>query len=283
MSTETKNKKIVILYSGGIDSVAMYELAKIQGYEKVKCVYIDYGSPVCKSEIKHLPDFVEVKRIDWFNDSYDKLLTKKGEENKGAIYIAGRNLMFTTYIACTELPNEIWLGSLIEECHDDATDKNFKFQELANKTIQYTLSPFQTDIQLVYPLVQKKWNKQDVINFLIDVAPTKLQNSISCYHPIDGISCGTCHQCFRTRLYTIDTGINIQFKQDPIASEFGYNYLLDTINTIKLKKYDTALIYDLDYKSLLEFIKKDSFYKSTPKRDYILKEIKTILKYQENR
>lgn len=215
------SKKIVLLYSGGLDSFIMLKLAEHQYPDaEVKCIYYKHGAPSEEKELSLLPDYVDVRQIDWLNEKV-RPVAKKSNPHVGAIYIPGRNLLFATAAACQELPDEIWLGALTDECNDLATDKNHKFLHHANRAIEYVLSPFKDNIEVKFPFVERNWNKTDCVQWALDVGISlaEIKKTVSCsFH--DGTSaCGNCFQCLKRRLVFASLGHDVfESYEDPFET-----------------------------------------------------------------
>ena len=99
--------KIVILYSSGLDSRIMLHYAQ-QKYPDadIKCIYYQHGAESEQHELSLLPDFVEVRKIDWLGEKI-KPVAKKEDPFAGAIYIPGRNLVFSVLAASQELADSL--------------------------------------------------------------------------------------------------------------------------------------------------------------------------------
>ena len=92
------SKKVVILYSGGLDSFTMWKIAEKEGYDYT-LVHFDIGQPYNKKEleaIKKLGHKVDIRKVDWIRDE-NQLKGKKGAI--GNIMIPGRNLTLASLAA----------------------------------------------------------------------------------------------------------------------------------------------------------------------------------------
>lgn len=193
-------KKIVILYSGGLDSFIMMKYAEIN-YPNAEtiCVYYKHGAPSEDSEIAALPPNVVVKTVDWL-DEYIQPIEKPSCPAHGPIYIPGRNLVFATLAACQYLPDEVWLGSLAGELNVRGTDKNETFAALASGTLSYTLSPFIPNVKVRMPLADEGWNKVDTVRWALDngISEDEIIGTSSCLNVMQGNKpCGVCIECLK--------------------------------------------------------------------------------------
>lgn len=245
-------KKVVILYSGGLDSRIMYRMAEQQNYD-ITLLYYDYGNPDCLAELETLPESVTVRKVQWFDNSTDRLLEKSTEKNKGAMYIPGRNLVFIILAACQELPDEIWLGSTYNEVNDLATDKNLTFKDKTEELINYTLKPFKNNIKVRYPIYEAKMDKEEIIDWMFkNNFGDDVRNSISCYHPINNKECGICHQCMKKRISAEKNGYKLEFVNDfMLERNWIESYLKDFIKNNKPINYSNSVaVLDLDFPQL---------------------------------
>lgn len=218
-------KKIVILYSGGLDSRIMLHLAQTQGYD-AKCIYYRHGADSEQREIETLPDYVEVKTVDWLGDRI-KPVAKADDPFAAAIYIPGRNLVFSVLAACQELPDEVWMGTLVDEMTVQGTDKNLKFKSMATEVLSYVLSPFKERVQVVFPLADRMWTKIDSVKWALENGLTKdqLRDTVSCWHH-KGLPCGKCKQCFKREMIFALNGFHENYASySPLNSQFGLELL----------------------------------------------------------
>lgn len=194
---------IVILYSGGLDSLMMERLARREfPNSKVTGIFFDHGQDSLKKEIESLPAWVKVKKIDWLGEEI-KPKEKKSDPFAGAIYIPGRNLVFCVLSACYYQPDEIWLGVLADEDNRDATDKNVTFVQKTEDVLRYVLSPFTDNVRIRFPLAENGWTKTDALKSLFDsghlTRDDVLQTS-SCWFHFGEKPCGGCKQCLKRAL-----------------------------------------------------------------------------------
>ena len=244
--------KIGMLYSGGLDSYVMHRKAEVENPDaEIVSIYYSHGQPAAEKEIAGLPDFVEVRQIDWLGGD-KKPVPIPSRKSEGSNMIPGRNLMFATAIACQELPNEIHIGAYKSEAYEGATDKNFTFVEKTNDVLRYVLEPFlpdgAKDIKVRLPLVEAGWNKADIVSWALANGITKeeLINTRSCFAK-ETERCGECIQCFKrwtafglngftetTDIHPLDSVLGKQFAYELLTSELGYDtkYDLDTRESV---------------------------------------------------
>lgn len=211
--------KIVILYSGGLDSVIMHHLAKKEyPNSNILLRYYNIGQEYAEKEMKNLPQETLIRNIDWIRGSDDI----QQKENTHNIMIPGRNLVLATLVACQELPDQIWLGALQGEIHDKATDKNYTFLDLINTTINYVISPYtEKDILVRFPLADKGFGKFESVKYYLDTggSPETLLKSSSCLSAEkneDTNNCGHCIVCLRRWGIFSQLGLKEKYVHHPV-------------------------------------------------------------------
>lgn len=192
--------KILILYSGGLDSYIMYLYAKAKyPNATIKAIYYDMGHGYAAKEKETLANFVEVKKIQWMEGKTNSVA--KDGSNSGDIIIPGRNLLLATLGACQFMPDQIWLGALMGENHAGSTDKNELFVKLLNQTFDYVFSPFSVRPIIVCPFLDDKMSKLDIIRWALmnGVSNNELKATSSCLSSdmTKTNKCGKCVVCLR--------------------------------------------------------------------------------------
>lgn len=227
--------KIVILYSSGLDSKIMYHLAKVKyPHADIKCIYYLHGAASENAEVSQLPDFVEMRTVDWLGDKI-KPVAKKEDPFAGAIYIPGRNLIFSALAACQELADEVWLGALADECNEKGTDKNEKFRNDTSELLSYVLSPFIDKVTVRFPFVEEGWTKVDSVKWALEngMSAEDISETVSCWHQTSE-PCGQCKQCFKRQLVFRLNNLREICRQDPIESDFGKEMIKGYVTTVMI-------------------------------------------------
>jgi|GEM_PF-6346610 len=238
-------KKIVILYSGGLDSFIMKELAKSKGYE-VKLLHYDIGQGYSEKELKAIKDSgedVEIRTVDWLKPNEE--LSGKQENNSGNIFIPGRNMVLASLAASAFLPDEVWMGGLKGEDHDKATDKNKKFIDKTNELWSYVYSPFDTVPKLVFPLVEQNWGKFEAVKWLYEeakISKDEILKTSSCLSDSSSKNCGHCVVCCRRKYIFKQLGFEEEYENDPLTGIDNLKMLTEMIATDHLE--DSEIHYD---------------------------------------
>ena len=224
------SKKVVILYSGGLDSFTMWKIAEKEGYDYT-LVHFDIGQPYNKKEleaIKKLGHKVDIRKVDWIRDE-NQLKGKKGAI--GNIMIPGRNLTLASLAASIYLPDEIWMGALMGEIHKDATDKNLEFLNKTNKLFEYIFKPYERQPKIVFPLVDRKMGKYEEVKWLLDngVSINEILDTSSCLSSEDG-KCGTCVVCCRRHYIFKDLGFEEKTNKHPLENPDNIKMILKMID-----------------------------------------------------
>jgi 7-cyano-7-deazaguanine synthase in queuosine biosynthesis len=235
--------KIVILYSGGLDSFLLYHYAKVYYPDaEVKCLFFAHGQDAEQAELDSLPDFVTVRQIDWLGDEI-KPIAKKSDPYAGAIYIPGRNLVFSVLAASQEIADEVWMGTVWDEDNPKGTDKNEYFRSNTSTLLTYVLSPFIHEVTVRFPFVEEEWTKEDCIEWALENGLTSeeiISSSVSCWHPINGKACGECKQCTKRMLSFELNGFEEEYVVHPTKSprqqENMLQYLKDFVDPDKRRQ-----------------------------------------------
>lgn len=229
---------IVILYSGGLDSLMMEKLA-VRDYPdaKITGLFFSHGQDSVDREIKYLPKWVKIKKIDWLGDEI-KPVSKKSDPFAGAIYIPGRNLVFSTLAACYYQPDEIWMGTLADENNKDATDKNDTFIQKTEDVLDYVLSPFLNHVKVSFPLAERGWTKTDAVKSLLEsghISKEEILKTSSCWFHVGDKPCGKCKQCLKRALV---------LRNFDIVEEHEYYHPLDIKNVGCLQMMSDYMLED---------------------------------------
>jgi len=193
-----ETKKVVLLYSGGVDSTAAGVTLKEEGYE-ICPLYIDYGQSarvaelfLCKKGAKKAGfKPLKVIKTNLMKDlSKSKLLGKAAKDDNDA-WVPGRNTLFMIIagIYAQQLDADgITIGYML--------DDNFVFGDndyFHHKAIEESLSKsFLRPLKVFMPIVNK--TKKELIDLLDKYQLTKM--TVSCWNAkvIEG-KVEVCHQC----------------------------------------------------------------------------------------
>lgn len=181
--------KIVLLYSGGVDSYTLYHYIKrTYAGASVKAIYYDFGQPYGEWEIKQLPDFVEVRKIEWLQ--HDKSV-HTNPDCPGIMW--GREQFLTVTVFMQEKPDMICLGVLEDEWDEDMSPEH----QQATQAFLKVLNPHQFECEVKYPFAEMGWNKTDVIQWAID-NELDVQYTRTCM--VSEVPCGKCSGCVKREL-----------------------------------------------------------------------------------
>lgn len=242
--------KISILYSGGLDSLILVHYAKIKyPNAEVIAVFWNHGHNAARAEIERLPDYVQIRNVDWLNLNVPGGYLDKKTEPSGPMYIPGRNMIFAMLTACQDLPDEIWLGALSEEAHELATDKNDKFHRMMTEAASYVLSPWKDKITVRAPFVDEGWTKYTATKWAFENGLTEeeIKSTVSCYN-LDNSDrvkkCGNCKQCVRRLLIFGKLGFSEldQMEQNPLIAKDSRQWLIDIVNQLQDEGWKQPLL-----------------------------------------
>ena len=259
--------KILILYSGGLDSFLLYQMAiREHGEENVTCVFFKHGQDSQDAEIAVLPDFVQVRELEWL-DKNIKAVSKTEDPFGGAIYIPGRNLVFCVTAASQYLPHEIWMGTVVDEDNEHATDKNEQFRLMTEDLLEYVLSPFTGFIRIRFPFVEKNMTKLNAVNWALEngVSKSNIIKTTSCWHNKNGIPCGECKQCLKRHLVFTLAGMGEDYVVHPLESEKQQEVILKYLQTFVDKDYYSNADEENVVKMLVRYFSSFYIYSLEPK------------------
>lgn len=186
MAVDTR--KVVVLCSGGLDSIVTAEMYRRTGYD-VSLLYIDYGNDNAGEEaekvkaygVKHnLKLYGELLQTDFLKDAI----------KASPSYIPMRNLMFISI--ALSLAETIGAGAValgIIEVSQYYSDCSEQFINSMNN-----LGLNMADIQVLTPLINA--TKKDVVS-LANCFGIAMEDIFTCEHPNeDGSACGKCDKCY---------------------------------------------------------------------------------------
>ena len=241
----------------------MYNYAKFKHpTAKITCLYFDIGHGYNYKELARLPDFVEVRKIDWMGGAVG---VGKDGNSAGSIYIPGRNLAFAVNAACMFTPDEIWLGALCGEEHKEATDKNEMFRSLVNTTLRYVLSPYNIPT-VKFPFVEDNMGKLDITRWGLEngISAETIINSSSCMSATES-KCGECIVCARRWGIFTQLGLTEKYNVFPLDSIEVRDHIIKVIT-------DTSNHYDSFRKA--EFIPALEQYYNTKDISFIVEKLR---------
>lgn len=206
-------QKVIVLLSGGLDSVTTLAVAISKGYEIVALTF-DYGQRH-KCEISSAKEIASkyginhrILKLDLAQFGQSALTADipvpKGEfcaKRIPVTYVPARNTIFLSYaLALAEVENAdfIYIGvnaldySGYPDCRPEYIEK---FQELANLATKRAVDGKPVTIEA--PLINM--TKAEVIRAGVDLK-VDYSKTISCYDPdSDGAACGECDSCHLRR------------------------------------------------------------------------------------
>lgn len=200
-----KNKRIILLLSGGIDSTTMLAKLLSEGYEIIAISFyygqkhgieLNYAKQnVAKYGVKnhHIIelDTTLFKSSALVNDDIDIITYKNRELPKGQVnaYVPFRNLLFiSTALSLAESMNidEIYVALNNDDRHN-FWDCKIDFIEKVN-----AIAALNSVIQIKTPFINL--SKSDVVKLAYQLN-VDLKKTITCYQPNEATECGVCLSC----------------------------------------------------------------------------------------
>jgi 7-cyano-7-deazaguanine synthase len=211
-------KKVVCLWSGGLDSSYLIEYLVRQNCEVIP-VYVEYPHHSLNAELRvieklYLEYFLEVWEkhvhapilVPLNTSSFLKVaLTDKTvraskstdwnfKETKFNEYVPSRNIMFLSIASSVALVNDcttLAIASHKEELFP-FPDSSRTFLDAFEQALNVGTNKH--NWRILTPFIEEGWYKWDVLKHAInDGFP--VEHTISCYTPIDGKPCKTCRAC----------------------------------------------------------------------------------------
>lgn len=232
------NKNVLAVLSGGLDSSVMTMLLVAKyGAERVSAVSYDYGQKqsvelekafaLCnKLGIRH-----RILDLNVLGDIARPMSANIGgtDVNMPTIqdvlgdpqpptYVPFRNLIMlsmTMSLAEVRKASHVFTGLQV---HDEYGywDTSQRFVDSLNSVAEQNRTH---KVEIIAPFSQL--SKQDEINIAIEMDKFELlSNTISCYNPVDGKSCGTCPTCAERIMNFVKAG-----RKDPIDYVDGFDWI----------------------------------------------------------
>jgi len=215
--------RLVILYSGGFDSLAMLRVAKGKQEEhgtwsEIVCLTVgmEHGYAAAESAAirrQHAAgEFKGVRHVNLglpLHVLHGKELPQGGQ---GSQIIPMRNLMLAS--VASMLGGEIWLGALKGEQLGKERDKSEEFRRRLNHVLGYTGEGIGHKAELMFPFQNytKTMLMERVVTRLgCGALADMLERTSSCYLPDEeGMACGTCLACVKRTMAVVGaTGFSV--------------------------------------------------------------------------
>jgi 7-cyano-7-deazaguanine synthase len=209
-------KKVVVLWSGGIDSSYLVDYLANRNYEVIP-VYVAYPHLSLKEEIKAIStmyllrysnrynvwipitvklDTSEFLDIALTNDKVraSRVTDKDFKETKFNEYVPSRNIMFLSIASSVALQNDCTTLAIASH-----KEELFPFPDSSRLFLDAFEHALDVGTNKQYwrvltPFIEEGWYKWDVLKHAInDGFP--VESTISCYTPINGKPCKTCRAC----------------------------------------------------------------------------------------
>ena len=218
---------LAIMYSGGLDSLIMYNYAKAQGiYDNITCVHVQFGQQYSQKEHDSISRIgpwypkVEVINIDGLMPLIARRLTNQ--------IIPSRNVLLS--VIGSMIADTVWLGILDGEQLGKEHDKSDQFIRDTQALLSFTNEFFQKRTLVQAPF--RNLSKSDTIAWALayGIPLDVLYSTTSCYHPTE-LKCGECLTCVkRAMAFATNKIIEPGYEKNPFES----NYLKELDQEITL-------------------------------------------------
>jgi len=183
--------RVLILMSGGYDSLALVHMALDRGY-RVRLLHIVYDHPAEALELQACRNIAAQLglELDVVETSLQAKALSVGVGKKGARIVAGRNAVFVAHavnVAAVGGCNEVWIGATAEDTgYPDCRPEWIRLQSTLGRPWGVSVEApaiCYTRRQLMQLVAGKGWD---------------MCHAFSCYQPTKaGKACGRCNSCMQ--------------------------------------------------------------------------------------
>ena len=186
-------KKVLLLFSGGLDSMVLAERVLAAG-DRLITLFVRYPHPAVPEEYRAASEWLRLKSLAGQDIQHIELTLGMsgvsamaiGAGESGARVVPGRNQILVSHavnIAASIGADEVWYGANLDDAAD-YPDCSPMWVSLMNGLAS------QWGIMLRAPLLYK--TKGQIMR---EAEAIGLEGWWSCYEPKDGEPCGTCNSC----------------------------------------------------------------------------------------
>lgn len=213
---------VTILYSGGLDSLIMYNYAVAHGYTPL-CLHVDLGQPYGDKEratFNIVDQFHPKVEVIHMSGLYELISSRLSNQ-----IIPSRNVMLS--VIGSMFSGEVWLGALDGEQLGKEHDKSPRFFEEISNLLTYTNEMFQPRTLVKAPFAEM--SKSETIAWALDygIPLSVLVGTSSCYSDTEH-KCGECLTCVKRFLAFKANGIvELGYSKDPLQSDYYKELLVE--------------------------------------------------------
>lgn len=205
---EDYKKRVLLPFSGGLDSYIAYTRAVDNGYDVIAYA-VKLNTPYAKLEMDAI-DRLGVPHVMIDHGHWPRRW--EPYKTRWQHILPLRNLLIIAAVAEADggLPAEIWLGATAGEIPDTGGDKSIRFFEAADRI----LSTMPVKHTLKFPLSGE--TKTDLVAWWISKGkdPEELKKTITCQAGTE-IACGECHACFNRWVALSNNCIKEKYNKPP--------------------------------------------------------------------
>jgi 7-cyano-7-deazaguanine synthase len=190
-----KWRSVVVLLSGGVDSITLAAMAKSEA-KLHSCVFVDYGQPTAQQEEVHASSWCYKNEvpIKIFHCPLDTSELQIGIAAQGPRVVPGRNaviLSLAVHWAAGQGVGNVWIGANWDDRHD-YLDCTVGFLHRMSRACHHAY-----DVRIAAPFCGS--DKKNIFETARDLG-VNLDNTWSCYEPLEnGDQCGLCCSCVEHR------------------------------------------------------------------------------------
>ena len=206
---------LVIMYSGGLDSLIAYHYANSKKLSPL-CLHLNMGQPYAEKELASIN-----RKSEWhppvcvlsITDLYPLISTRLTNQ-----IIPSRNVLLA--VIGSMLAPRVWINALDGEQNGKEHDKSPKFYDDASSLLTFTNDFFQPTSVIESPFTCM--SKGEVIKWALAYGiPTDvLINTSSCYDDTE-MKCGKCLTCVKRYLAFLENDIDEPgYLVDPLKTDY---------------------------------------------------------------
>jgi len=186
------SRSVLILLSGGYDSLFMLNMSKADGHATA-CLFIDYGQQAAQQEQQAAERACADHGVALYSASItlaeSSITPMNGPSGAGPRVVPGRNLALIGLAvnhAASEGYKEVWIGATADDVHDYADCRSGFIMGADAAARAY-------GVQVCAPLIRRR--RSDLVE-MVKRSGWVMSAAFSCYSPDEnGKPCGDCNSC----------------------------------------------------------------------------------------
>lgn len=217
-----QDRRLVVMYSGGLDSLIAYHYGRSQGYQP-HCIHLNFGQPYAEKELASI-----LRASEWhpsvdvlnFRELYDLFLSRLTNH-----IIPSRNVLLA--VLGSMFGPRVWINAFDGEQNGEEHDKSERYFHDVSALLTFTNEFFQPQTVVESPFASM--SKGEVIRWGLDhgILREVLFDTSSCYSEHHQ-KCGTCITCVKRYLAFLENDIEEPgYEVNPLKSQYFAELLVE--------------------------------------------------------